>query len=89
MLTTVMQTTKLVESDGRKGSHANMMLKSAKFGREICIQLKFNSENENCCVEKNHSYMSYMYAKEFSDLNFNEAVIGKILIFQKIAPNFT
>ena len=28
-------------------------------------------------------------AKEFSDLNYNQAVIGKISIFQEIAPNFT
>ena len=27
--------------------------------------------------------------KEWSDSNFNQAVIGKISIFQEIAPHFT
>ena len=33
--------------------------------------------------------MSKMYAKEFSDSNIKQAVIGKILFFQEITPNFT
>ena len=33
--------------------------------------------------------MSNMCAKEFSDSTFNEAAIGKISIFQEIAPNLT
>ena len=34
---------------------------------------------------QNHIYMSSMCAKEFSNSNFNERVIGKVSIFQEIA----
>ena len=33
--------------------------------------------------------MSNIWANEFSDLKFKEAVIDKISSFQEIAPNFT
>ena len=33
--------------------------------------------------------MSCMCAKEFLDLNFDKAVIGKIWIFQEMAEHFT
>ena len=33
-----------------------------------------------------HNYMTNMYAKKFSDSNFNQAVNGKISFFQEIAP---
>ena len=45
--------------------------------------------NEICCAEDNSNYMSKMCEKEFSDSNFDLEVIGKISIFQEIAPNFT
>ena len=45
--------------------------------------------NKICCAEDNSNYMSKMCEKEFSDLNFDLEVIGKISIFQEIAPNFT
>ena len=38
-------------------------------------------QNEICCAEDNHKYMSNMREKEFSDSNFNQEVIGKRLIF--------
>ena len=47
------------------------------------------SRNEICCAEDSHNYMSKMCAKEFSDSNFNQEVIGKISIFQEIAQSFT
>ena len=44
------------------------------------------SRNEMWYAADNHNlYVS----KEFLDLNFNQALIGKILIFHEIAPNFT
>ena len=55
-----------------------MYLTKHRFGR-----------NESYCAEDNHNYMSNMCEKEFSDSNFNKAVIGKISIFQEITPNFT
>ena len=45
--------------------------------------------NEIFCAEDNCSYMSNMCAKEYSDLNLHQAVIGKISIFKTIVPNFT
>ena len=44
--------------------------------------------NENYCVEDNHNY-ELLVRKEFSDSNFDKAVIGKISIFKAIALNFT
>ena len=38
-------------------------------------------------MEDSYSYMTNMCGKEFSDLNFNQAVIGKVWIFQEIAKN--
>ena len=37
-----------------------------------------------CCAADNHNYMCHTCAKEFSDSNFNEAVIDKISNFQKL-----
>ena len=55
-----------------------MYLTKNQFGKiEIC----FAEDNPNC--------MSKMCVKEFSDSNFDEEDIAKILIFQEIAPNFT
>ena len=48
--------------------------------------------NEIWCAEDNHSFIlhiSCISAKGFLDSNFNSAVIDKISIFHKIAPNFT
>ena len=45
--------------------------------------------NEIGCAEYNYNYMSNMYEKEFSDSSYKEEVIGKISIFQEIAPSFT
>ena len=45
--------------------------------------------NESCCVENNYINMSNMNSEEFSDSNFNTAVIDKISIFQEIASSFT
>ena len=42
-----------------------------------------------CCEVDNHSYMTNIRAKWFSDLNFNQAVLDKTLIFKEITPNFT
>ena len=44
--------------------------------------------NDISYAEDYHSYMSNICAKEFSDSNFNEAVIGKISIFQEIASDW-
>ena len=64
--------------------------KNAKFGREICFLYKNQSgRNEICCAEGNPNYKSKMCEKEFSDSKFDKEVIGKISIFQDIAPNFT
>ena len=41
------------------------------------------------CAADIHNYMCNICAKGFLDLNFNEAVIGKISNFHEIAPNFT
>ena len=41
------------------------------------------------CVADNKNYMCHICAKGFLDSNFNLAVIDKISIFHKIAPNFT
>ena len=43
------------------------------------------------CGADNYNYMCHIHvcAKGFLDSNFNEAVIDKISIFHKIAPNFT
>ena len=47
-----------------------------------CMQLPFififHYRNKICYAEDNNSYMSNMCSKEFSDPNFNHAVIGKI-----------
>ena len=45
--------------------------------------------NKICNAEDNHSYMSNICTKECSYSKFNQAVMGKILIFQEIALNFT
>ena len=37
----------------------------------------------------NHNYMCHISAEVFLDLNFNQAVIDKILNFHEIVPNFT
>ena len=47
------------------------------------------SRNEMWCATDNHNYMCHVCAKGFSDLNFNQAIIGKISNFLEIAPNFT
>ena len=54
-----------------------------------CIWVGFSSKHRTVVffAEDTHSYMSNMCAKEFSESNFNKAVIGKILTFQEIAPN--
>ena len=41
------------------------------------------------CAVDNHNYMCHTCAKEFSDSNFNQAVIDKISNFHEIAPNST
>ena len=41
------------------------------------------------CASDNHNYMCHICAKEFSNSNFNEAVIDKVSNFYEIAPNFT
>ena len=65
-------------AEKRKIEKGNLYLTKNWFGK-----------NESCCAKDNHNYMSSMCEKEFSDSNFNLAVIGKISIFQEIAPNFT
>ena len=65
-------------AEKRKIEKGNLYLTKNVFGK-----------NESCCAKDNHNYMSSMCEKEFSDSNFNLAVIGKISIFQEIAPNFT
>ena len=62
-------------------------LKNAKRGRKICIKID-KVKNEIFCNVHNHSYMYDICTKEFSDSNFNQAVIDKISINQ-IASNFT
>ena len=47
------------------------------------------SRNEMWCAVVNHNHMRHICAKGFLNLNFNYAVIDKILIFHEIAPNFT
>ena len=47
------------------------------------------ARNETCCVEDNQICISNVYAKDFSDLNLNLAVIGKVSFFQENASNFT
>ena len=47
------------------------------------------SRDEISCAKDKHICMSNIYAKEFSDWKFNEAVIDKKSIFQEIAQNFT
>ena len=47
------------------------------------------SRNEMRCAADNHNFMCHICAKGFLNSNFNEAVIDKISIFQKTAPNFT
>ena len=42
-----------------------------------------------CCAADNHNYICHKCAKEFSDSNFNQAVIDKISNFLEIAPNST
>ena len=42
-----------------------------------------------CCAADNHNYMCHVCAKEYFDLNFNDAVIDKISNSHKIALNFT
>ena len=37
------------------------------------------------CAADNHNYMCHICAKGFLDLNFNEAVIGKMSNLQEIA----
>ena len=54
-----------------------MYLSKNQFGR-----------NEICCAEGNPNSMSKMCEKELSDSNFDYEVIGKISIFEEIAPNF-
>ena len=51
----------------------NLYLTKNQFGR-----------SNICFAEDNHNYMSNMCENEFS-----AEVIGKISIFQEIAPNFT
>ena len=47
------------------------------------------SWDETCSAKDNQSDMSDICAKDFLDSSFNEkSVIGKIPIFQEIAPNF-
>ena len=41
------------------------------------------------CVSDIHNDMCHIWAKEFLDLDINQAVIYKISIFNEIAPNFT
>ena len=41
------------------------------------------------CAADNHNYLCHICAKEFSNLNFNKAVIDKISILHEITPNFT
>ena len=57
-------------------------------GKFVYLTKKWFGRNKICCEEDNYYYMNNMCEKEFSDLNSNQAVIGKILIFQEIAPNF-
>ena len=40
------------------------------------------------CAVENHNYMHHICAKRFLDSNL-KAVIDKISVFHKIAPNFT
>ena len=42
-----------------------------------------------CCAADNHNHMCHIYAKEFSDSNFNKAVIDKISNFSDIFDIFT
>ena len=66
------------------------MVKHAKFGREIFIQLKINQAEMKCDVRKIIIVTCVTYVqKDFLDLNFNQAVIVKISIFHTIDPNFT
>ena len=63
------------------------MVKNAK--RNLYLSENLLSWNEMCCTADNHDYMCHTCAKEFSDSNFNKAVIDKILNFHEIAPNST
>ena len=47
------------------------------------------SRNKTWCAADNYNYVHHICVKGFLDSNFNQALIDKILIFLKIAPNFT
>ena len=47
------------------------------------------SRNETWCMADNYNYVCHVRAKGCLDSNFNQAVIDRISIFNKIAQNFT
>ena len=62
--------------------------KNCKVGKENLYLSKTRlGRNKIFCAKDNHSYMSNMCGKELSVSNYNQAIIGKILIFQIIAPS--
>ena len=66
----------------------------AKFRRVICIKMKIDLTDlvGMKCSELTiiyNNYMCHMCAKGFLDANFNQAILDKMSIFRKIAPNFT
>ena len=66
------------------------MIEKLKIGkRNLYLTEKRLSWNEMCCASDNHDYMRHTCVKEFSDSNFNEAVIDKISNFHEITPNST
>ena len=60
-------------AEKRKIEKGNLYLTKNWFGK-----------NESCCAKDNHNYMSSMYEKEFSNSNFNLAVIAKYRFFKKL-----
>ena len=64
--------------------------KKKKLGRgNLYLTENRLSWNEMYCAADNHNYMCHTCAKEFLDLNFNQAVINIISDFHEIAPNST
>ena len=65
----------------------DFVLKKRKNGNEnlhdLYLAKSLFDRNETGCADDKCNYMSNMCAKEFSDSNFNSAVIGKISIFFK------
>ena len=63
-----------------------MAKKARKIGkRHLCLTENRLDRNEIWCAEDNHSIMYHIFAKQFSDSNFNMFNIDKISIFLKIA----